>query len=169
LGAIWIVDACVFIDMRAAGLLTQMTELSGKLGQDLATTDLVADELNENPDETELSRLGFEIVGFSAGRLDELVCFRSQYSGLSLSDASAFLLALERESMLVTNEGPLRNRAARSGVQVHGTLWLLQQMVRQNVVSPRKAATALKTMLAAGSRFPNNGCAKLLTAWDAVG
>ena len=48
---------------------------------------------------------------------------------------------------------------------VHGTLWLLDEMVRLAVVPPRLAAQALERMLEHGSRLPLNECQERLERW----
>lgn len=169
MGATWIVDACVLIDLRTGRLLRQMSSLCEELGDELVTTDLVVDELNGNPDMAELMRLGIEIAGFSAEGLDELDRCRSQYSGLSLPDASVLVLAVARNGILITNEESLRRYAAASGLEVRRTLWVLQEMARLNLITRRKAALALRRMLAGGSWFPESVCAALLNEWEEEG
>ena len=59
---------------------------------------------------------------------------------------------------LLTGDRHLRAAAEQEGVPVHGTLWLLDEMVRLAVVSPRLAAQALERMLERGSRLPLDEC-----------
>ncbi|WP_221038674.1 DUF3368 domain-containing protein [Gelria sp. Kuro-4] len=48
---------------------------------------------------------------------------------------------------------------------MHGTLWILEEPVRQRIVTPPKAARALEKMRAKGSRLPRAECERRLRKW----
>jgi hypothetical protein len=52
---------------------------------------------------------------------------------------------------LLTGDGRLRKQATHDGIQVHGVLWLLDQLVAYAVISGAAAAVGLKTMLNIGA------------------
>jgi predicted nucleic acid-binding protein len=59
----------------------------------------------------------------------------------------------------------LREIAAEAGVEVHGTLWILDKMVCRNLISPRDAADALESMISKGSRFPRSESGRRMKQW----
>jgi hypothetical protein len=63
-------------------------------------------------------------------------------------------------SQLLTGDRHLTEAADREGVTAHGTLWLLDEMVRLMVVAPVQAAQALERMLERGSRLARVECQK---------
>jgi predicted nucleic acid-binding protein len=85
------------------------------------------------------------------------------YGQPSFIDLSALALAKHMNALLLTNDGALRVAAANEGVDVHGTLWVLDEMLRCHVITPPVAIEALKQMLQNRSRLPRNDCEKRLS------
>lgn len=56
--------------------------------------------------------------------------------------------------MLLTGDGSLREAAEREGVQVHGTIWLLDLMIEHDIIDKQERAASLKHMIESGSRLP---------------
>jgi hypothetical protein len=53
------------------------------------------------------------------------------------------------------------------GLQVHGALWLMDQMVAHQIIEKKVAAQHLQSMLTSGARLPVADCQKRLTLWAA--
>ncbi len=68
---------------------------------------------------------------------------------------------------LLTGDRHLREAATQEGVAVHGTLWLLDELVRLGTIVPLQAA-ALEHMLAHGRRLPQDECQKRIERWKAA-
>ena len=69
-------------------------------------------------------------------------------------DLSALALALNRGWILVSGDGALRDAAKQEGCEVHGTLWLMQLMVEQDVITWEEAEARVEAMRDAGRRLP---------------
>ena len=93
---------------------------------------------------------------------------RGQFIGPSFYDLSVLVLAKKRGAWLLTGERQLRSIAQTAGLTVHGTLWLLDEMIRHRVIVPTVAAQALQRMLQQGSRQPREECEKRLARWRAL-
>jgi hypothetical protein len=50
---------------------------------------------------------------------------------------------------------------------LHGILWILDEMLRQSVVTPGRAGDALEKMLSQVSRLPKTECDRRLRDWRA--
>ena len=77
-----------------------------------------------------------------------------RYVRPSRQDLFALVLARETKAVLLTGDGSLREAAEREGVQVHGTIWLLDLMVDHEVIDRQERAASLKHMIESGSRLP---------------
>jgi len=101
----------------------------------------------------------------------EGVAFVQQLAGVYLKpqtpDLFALAMAKLEAAVLVTGDKHLRHAAEAEQVEVHGTLWLLEAMVEQAVITDRKARGALRSMLKADRRLPEKDCARLLRRWAA--
>jgi predicted nucleic acid-binding protein len=95
----------------------------------------------------------------------EVVALRARYRRVSANDLFALVLARALGVTLLTGDRHLRKVAEQEGVEVHGTLSVLDEMVRLGVVAPAGAAEALERMLERGSRLPKAECRRRLRKW----
>lgn len=158
--SILVVDANILIDIHHGNLTRSLFSMSFSL----VTTDLIASEL-EVPNYEHLTDLGLRFIELSSDQIERLLQLSSSYRRLSVMDLSALILAEEWRVPLLTNDKPLRDMAAEAGVEVHGTLWILDRMVCRNLISPGDAAKALESMIAKGSRLPPSECSKRMKKW----
>jgi predicted nucleic acid-binding protein len=156
----WVVDTGVLIDLHAGGLLKAVFQLPLFL---LAPDVLVA-ELQQ-PDGNLLLDYGLARIELSGAEVQEVYRLVALYQGPSVNDLFALALAKTLGASLLTGDRHLRAAAEQEGVPVHGTLCLLDEMVRLAVVPPRLAAQALERMLEHGSRLPLNECQERLERW----
>jgi len=123
--------------------------------------DLIVAELVK-PDGPALLRQGLRQESLPGEAVAEVVRITEEDRHISVQDASALVLAQRSGRVLLTGEKRLRELARRNGVAVHGTLWLLEQMVRARVLTSGRAADALEKMLAEGCRLPETETRNLL-------
>ncbi|HCI1915362.1 TPA: type II toxin-antitoxin system VapC family toxin [Pseudomonas aeruginosa] len=157
---VYISDANILIDFRNAGLL----EALFRLPIVLCCTDFVIRELKDIS-RPELERLGLQVEVIDAQGIPRLYQLRTQHNNSSLADVSCYFLAQETGRPLLTGDGRLRRQAMQDGVQVHGALWLLDQLLAADEVTYDGAADALDRMMVQGARFPQAECQARLEAW----
>lgn len=156
-----VIDANILIDIHHGNLTISLFRMPFSL----VTTDLIASEL-EVPSYEYLAELGLRSIELSSDQIEQLLQLFSLYRRLSIMDLSALILAEERRMPLLTNDRPLRDMATEAGVEVHGTLWILDKMIDQNLISSGDAADALESMIAKGSRFPPSESSKRMKQWQ---
>lgn len=155
-----ITDANVWIDLYEGSLLASAFALP----DEWATTDLVLAE-TKRPDADVLRGLGLAVVGLGPEALEEVVALSGTYAGPTPQDLSALLVAKTEGAVLLTGDRALREAAEAEGVEVHGTLWVLDRMVKLGVVTPADAAAGLRAMAASDRRLPRAEVAKRLRTW----
>ena len=87
---------------------------------------------------------------------------------LTFEDCAAFVYARVHSGILLTGDKPLRTFAQSQHLAVHGTLWVLDQLVETwQVLSPAAGHRALSRIMtpAAGRRLPATECATRLERW----
>lgn len=104
----------------------------------------------------------FELPGSQVLKVLELA---SKYRGPSRADLFALALAIALPGVLLTSDKRLREAAENEGVPVHGTLWLLDELVACGLVTHMKARDALRRMLEKGRRLPLDECGRRLKRW----
>jgi len=155
-----VVDANILIDLHVGGVLREAFSLSIRL----VAPDVVIGEL-EVPDGERLLEYGLESRTLSGEQVQEVIHLRARYRAVSANDLSALVLARALQVPLLTGDRHLRKAAGKEGVTVHGTLWLLGEMVQRGAITPLRAAEALERMLNRGSRLPWAECQRRIRRW----
>jgi predicted nucleic acid-binding protein len=158
-----VTDATLWIDLQAGGVV----EKAFALPYTWLAPDLVLAELLDLP-ATELTTAGLHGYELSGAQLLEVIRLRAVYPGLSAADVAALVTARVSGAILVTGDSHLRRAADAEGVGVHGTLWVLDVLVRTEVLTGTGAAAALERMLRGGSRLPAPERRKRVSRWRAT-
>lgn len=154
-------DTNIWIDLENGGILVEVFQLPYRfLIPSFAMTELF------RPSWETLIVLGLEVHELEAEQVLELVQKTQEYRSLSIIDLSALLLAKSLDVTLLTGESQLTKLANIYRLPVHGVLWLLDEMVRFKVLTPNKAANALRRMLDHGARLPKEESNKRLAHWS---
>lgn len=85
-------------------------------------------------------------------------------------DASVLYLAIQKDAMLLTGDKPLRHEAEEKyRVEVHGTIWILDQLVVSGTIRGVVAADKLEYLLnlKGGKRrfLPSKESKEYITKW----
>jgi predicted nucleic acid-binding protein len=157
---ILVTDANVWIDLDNG----ELTALVFALPHDFVSPDVVVNELGDE--------LGGRLVDQGLTKLAretetdaEFAALRAHYRHPSDEDLYALLLAIEQRWGLLTGDRELREVAEEHGLEVHGLLWVLDELVAAELLAARGAARALQTILDQGARLPAEECGKRLLHW----
>ncbi|MEC7518624.1 MAG: PIN domain-containing protein [Myxococcota bacterium] len=147
--ALLISDTNIFIDFEDGGLLQALFRLPESVGvPDLLFEDELRDE------HAHLLDHGLVLVELSAGTIARAVELAAKYRKPSRLDLAALAAAEQESCPLLTGDRSLRSAARAEGVEVHGTLWVAERLVRAGVVSTPQLRTAYAKMKASGRRLP---------------
>lgn len=144
-------DANIIIDMNTGGLLRLMFRFDATF----AVPDALFEE-ELRADHPELLRLGLKLLELReetvvyAGRLVE----KYRTLGASINDLLALALAWQEKCPLLTGDSRLRTAAQTEGIDMHGTLWLVGEMVRARTIAVRQAEAGYEKMRRARRRLP---------------
>lgn len=159
-----VVDANVLIDLHVGRLLADLCRLQCRV----IVPDVIAAELID-PDGTRLAEVGLEVHGFSGDQVLEVTWLRLRFNQVSTNDLFALVLAKELQATLLTGDRHLRQIADQEGVAVHGTLWVLDELVQLRIMDPHQASTTMKRMLDQGRRLPLIECEQRFRLWKEKG
>ena len=142
-------DANVLIDMDAGGLL----ELMFRLPFEFQVADMLfADELEEH--HPELLSFGLKLAELDGPHMTLAFDLINRYADPSRYDCFSLALAKQKSCPLLTGDKALRTAAAKEGVLVKGTIWLVNQLVINGILTKAEALEAYADMRSAGSRLP---------------
>lgn len=142
-------DANIFIDLEVGHLIPEFFDLP----YSIAVLDILyEEELKENHSYLQNTRL--RLLELSAENMCLAQTLGSQHRKLSSKDIMTMLLAKQEACPLLTGDKELRTVATREGVRCMGTIWLLEQMLTNNLLTYSQTYNALKDMESNGRRLP---------------
>ncbi len=161
---ICVTDTNVWIDLHVGGILEKVFTLPFSF----ISPDVVVGELKE-PDGRSLVSMGLKSLELTGEQVLYVRRIARQYPGPSRVDLFALVLAKDLNVVLLTGDLHLRKAATAEKVVVHGTLWLLDQLVKYKILEPIEAIGALAAMRKNNSRLPRIECEKRIKCWELLG
>lgn len=142
-------DACVLIDIEQSELTSAMFSLPYQFS---VPDILYIEELAEH--HSHLISYGLITKSLDSKLIMEAYQLRQKYSKPSINDLLALTLAKDEDCQLLTGDKALREIATAFAIEVHGTIWLVQEMIQHNKISTDIARIAFLRMKETGSRLP---------------
>jgi predicted nucleic acid-binding protein len=156
----YVTDANVLIDLHWG----QVLRLLAAMPDEFVVADVTVAE-TEEPTAEEIGKAGLRQESLPGDGVLAASDLLAEERRISAQDAFALVLAERTGRVLLTGEKRLRALAERRGVEVHGTLWLLERMIDAEVLALEQAADALDRMLARGRRLPAERARELMRHW----
>ena len=150
-------DANVIIDMEDCGL----TQIMFRLPYQFFVPDILYyDELEaEHPDLLGRCLHALELTQVT---ILKLMALSECYKQPSRYDCLALAAAIQESCTLLTGDKSLRNAAKKEQVDVKGTIWLVEELIKHRLINKQQAGSAFDEMKQAGSRLPWDEVSKLL-------
>lgn len=159
-------DTNIFIDLHSVGLLEEMC----RLPYEIHTVDLVVAEIADADqrrifDEL-VARGEISVDGFTADEVIEIVEEHSSVSGnLSIPDCSVCYFARKHNVSMLTGDRRLRRYAEEQSIEVHGILFIFDELVRHDIISTSMAADRLEELFAINARLPKAEIRERINRW----
>ncbi|MFA5269855.1 MAG: hypothetical protein WC379_17960 [Methanoregula sp.] len=158
----YVTDASILFDVVNGGVVHEMFQLPCIF----LTSDLIADIELKNPPFSEFRREGLRKKELSKSQAEALSEIRKSHKNLSVYDISAFILARDQKIILLSGDDALRKFALLQGVEVHGILWIMDQLIAQDLLRKQEAARALQQIITHNSYLPKKECADRIARWS---
>lgn len=160
-------DTNIFIDLHSIGLLGALCELP----YDVRTVDFVVAEITDPEQSEAISELAVEgkikIERFNPEELAEIISEHSSVPGnISIPDCSVCYYARKHSATLLTGDSQLRKYAGAGNVAVRGILFIFDELVANNILSPSQAAIKLRELVAINVRLPKAEIEKRINLWS---
>ena len=135
-------DTSVLIDLDRGSLV----EAVFGLPVEFVVPDLLYERELRQHRGAKLRELGLRVEELDGPGVVRALGYRGREPSLSLVDSFALALAVENRWTLLTGDRVLRHLARSEGVDCHGLLWVLDQMVESAVVDRRAVYSGLKAI-----------------------
>ncbi|MEX1139685.1 MAG: hypothetical protein WEB33_09930 [Bacteroidota bacterium] len=104
-------------------------------------------------------------MALSSEGVEYVVTVSKRYTKPSRADLFALACSKELGCCLLSEDNALRKAATREKIDVHGTLWILDELIRRDLLSTTNALSALEMMISKRSWFPRGEIDKRRTKW----
>jgi len=157
-------DANILIDLLKIDLMDAFFQLKYEFHvTDLVVKEVIEDNVSEMHSYIENGRLHKK--SFSFEELMEIQSLKTAHKALSIPDCSCLFHAGQLSARLLTGEAALRKIAGENNIRVHGILWILDQLVGQEVITKKQAHDKLSELKKINPRLPARECDKRLRKW----
>jgi hypothetical protein len=161
-------DANILIDLVELKILSCFFQLKFEFH----TTDIILEELFEEQKEALFPYIetGSLIVdNISEEDLIEMLAIKAIMSNLSEQDCSAFYQAKKNTAALITSDNTLRKFAQANSIEVHGHLWVFDNLVNNGILTGITAIEKLEELCNVVNPklgLPKNECKKRVKLWS---
>ena len=160
---LFISDANILIDIEIGGLIAPMFSLDYQF----AVPDILFyEELEEQ--HGYLLDMGLAVRELDENSVARVIALAAQYPRPGRNDLFALVLAANEKCPLLTGDKDLKAAAETENIDVRGTLWLVNEMVRTEKITVHVARGAYQRMRAQGRRLPWDIAEQLLTELEAT-
>lgn len=149
-------DACIIIDLIELDLLRPFLLLE----YEVITTSAVVSEITDVNQWLHLEKIIVEglIKTDDDGSLIDIMNLKEKYNGLSYADATVLEVALRKQAVLITADGLLRKAGVKEANSVHGTLWIIETLHYNRVITIETATQKVKNLLQINKRISSEIC-----------
>jgi len=160
-------DTNILIDLINVGLIDDFL----KLNFEFITTNLIVDEFKIDAQASIIDKYiqqnKLQAYNLTFDELTEVQNIKETSSKkLSFEDCSVWYLAKKKQAILLTGDNLLRKNAEKDGITVSGILFILDQLVENNILNKQTAHTKLKALQQINNRLPKNEINKRLNLWE---
>jgi len=113
-----------------------------------------------------LLELGLRLLELDEDGIEEVLALGQKYRGPKRADLASLVNCKREGVSLLTGDASLRKAAENEGVEVHGLIWILDQLVQMGCLAKKQAALSLGKIVAANDRLPKGEIRHRLRIWD---
>ncbi len=142
-------DANILMDVEVGELVAPMFSLNYKF----AVPDILYfEELEEQ--HSHLLELGLEVRTLPPKSVERVQVLSQTYKKPSRNDLFALALAEMEKYPLLTGDSALRSAAETEKVKIKGTIWLIEEMIREQRITRSVGRASIERMRKKGRRLP---------------
>lgn len=149
-------DACIIIDLIELDLLKTFLLMH----YDVITTSAVVSEITDETQRLYLeSCIAKELIKTEDnGTLMDIMNLKEKYRGLSYADATVLEVAIRKSSTLLSADKLLRKAGVKEESIVHGTLWIIEILHYNRIITCEIASEKIKKLILINKRISSELC-----------
>ena len=159
-------DTNILLDLISVDMLEDFFSLPC----DFSTTDFVISEIIQPAQIKAIEKYTkskkLDIVSFSFEEIIEITDIHSNNTNnASITDCSVWYYAKTNNYILLTGDGKLRKSSLLEGVEVHGIIYVFDELVESGILQKTTAVERLKELWKSNPRLPKEEIEKRINVW----
>jgi len=151
-----ITDTNILFDVIKIGALPEFFSLD----YEICTTVFVMHEILPSPQkeliETFIRAKKLIVYDFSAEEIEEVQNFNTGRDLKRFTDKTVIWKSLQLNCPMLTVDQRMREVAEKMNIEVHGSIWIIDELVTKTFISSEKAILLLEQLLLTNSRLPRD-------------
>ena len=151
-----ITDTNILFDVIKIGALPEFFSLD----YEICTTVFVMQEILPFPQkemvETFIRAKKMIVYDFSAEDIEEVQNFNTGRDLKRFTDKTVIWKALQLNCPMLTGDQRMREVAEKLNIEVHGSIWIIDELVTKKLISSDKAVQLLEQLFRTNSRLPKD-------------
>jgi predicted nucleic acid-binding protein len=151
-----ITDTNVLFDVIKIGALPEFFSLD----YEICTTVFVIHEILPSPQkelvETFIRAKKLIVYDFSEEEIESVQNFNTQKDLKRFTDKSVIWKSLQLSCPMLTGDQRMREVAEKMNIEVHGSIWIIEELVTKTLISGEKAKFLYEQLRLTNSRLPKD-------------
>ena len=149
-----ITDVSVLFDLFNVGVLPEFFGLD----LEIYTTDFIYNEILHSAEKNEFEifvRSGqLKIIVVEDNEQETISKMELTYSNRSIADKTALYKARQLECILLTCDDKLKKEAIKQKLEVHGSIWIIDQLVENDKIDASRAFEVIESLKTTNAWLP---------------
>ncbi len=142
-----ITDTNVFFDIMGIGALPEFFALD----LEIYTTDFVIQEILESDQQEQIESFirskSLNVYKFTGDELVEIMNFQTRRFFKGITDKTVLWKSYQLKCPLLTGDKKLRNEAEDLNIEVHGSIWVIEELVGKLIVTKEQAIVKVSELV----------------------
>lgn len=157
-----ITDTNVFFDIIEIRALPEFFALD----YEICTTDFVINEILKSNQKEEVENFirakKLKILNLNPEEVESVLNFQTKRIFKGITDKTVLWKSIELKCPLLTGDKKLRKEAKDWGVEVHGSIWVVGELVNQQIVTKNNGVTLFEALKMVNGSLPHDEIDKLI-------
>jgi rRNA-processing protein FCF1 len=161
-----ITDTNVFFDVISIRALPEFFALDFEI----CTTDFVVNEILQSEQKEQIDYFirsrKLTIFQLTDDEVDEINAFKTVRFFKGITDKTVLWKALKLKCPLLTGDKKLKKEAEEHGVEVHGSIWVIVELVEKAIITREDGVKLLQMLLEVNGSLPHDEIEKLIRKYQ---
>ncbi len=157
-----ITDTNIFFDIIGIGALPEFFSLD----YEICSTEFVIHEILHSDQKQAIDIFirakEIKVFSFTSEEIDEILSFNTTKSFKGITDKSVLWKSFKQSCPLLTGDRKLRKETEELGIEVHGSIWVIDTLVKKGLIAREKGIELLNKLKRLNTSLPVKEIDKLI-------